>query len=204
MKRTLSVVLEKEPGALVRLISMITRRRFRIESITVGGCESKFYDRMTIVIINDNNCQEQIEGNSVSQLITQLLRLLNVLEVKDITFIPSVQRELILLKIKANKTEKAEILDLMKVFRFNILDTSTSTLILEIIGDPGKIVALETLLVNYKIIELVRTGKVVLMRDSEISSNNVLQFPNSSQNNTFKNTRQISEYENYYLDNNRK
>lgn len=168
MKRTLSVVLEREPGALVRIISMITRRRFKIESITVGGCESKFYDRMTIVIVNDN-CQEQLEGDSVSQLTTQLLRLINVLDVKDITFIPSVQRELILLKIIADKTERAEILDLMKIFRFNILDTSSSTLILEIVGEPEKIMAVETLLANYKIIELSRTGKIVLMRDSEIS-----------------------------------
>nr|QWK41821.1 aceohydroxyacid synthase small subunit [Protohalopteris sp.] len=203
MKRTLSVVLEKEPGALVRIISMITRRRFKIESITVGGCESKYYDRMTIVIINDNR-QEQIEGDSVSQLTTQLCRLINILEVKDITFMPAIQRELILIKIKVNKVERTEILDLMKIFRFNILDTSTSVLILEIVGDPGKIMALETLLANYEIIELVRTGKIGLIRDSAVSSNSVIQFPTFLHNRVLKKSHSMIDYGDYYLKEKRK
>lgn len=176
MKRTLSVILEKESGALVRVISMINRRRFKLESFTVGGCESKYYDRMTIVIINDIY-QEHKEGDSVLQLIKQLRRLINVIEVVDITFTATVQRELVLIKLKANPVERAEILVLMKIFRFKIVDTSTSMLILEITGDPGKIVALEELLRNYEIFELVRTGEIALMRDSSVSSNSVIQFP---------------------------
>lgn len=165
MKRTLSVTLEREPGALIRVISMITRRRFNIESIAVGRCESKYYDRMIIVIHNDNN-QEQREGDSVTQLMTQLRRLITVLEVNDITFISSVQRELILIKLKANKIERAEILNLIKKFRYAIIDTSPSTLVLEVIEDPEKMIDIETLLVNYEIIELVRTGKIGLVLDS--------------------------------------
>jgi len=165
MKRTLSVVLEREPGALVRIISMITRRRFNIESITVGTCESKYYDRMIITIVNDNN-QEQREGDSITQLITQLLRLICVLEVKDITFVPSVQRELILVKIKVNKFERAEIIELIKLFKFTIIDISASTLILELAENPEKIIEFERLLENYEIIELVRTGKIGLIKDS--------------------------------------
>nr|YP_011007035.1 acetolactate synthase small subunit [Phaeostrophion irregulare]WAM64322.1 acetolactate synthase small subunit [Phaeostrophion irregulare] len=176
MKRTLSVILEKEPGALVRIISMINRRRFKLESFTVGGCESKYYDRLIIVIRNDNY-QEQIEGDSVLQLARQLRRLINVLEVIDITFISKVQRELLLIKIKVDRNERSEIVNLMKVFRFKIVDMSPSMIILEISGDPGKINALEEILIGYDIIELIRTGKIGLIRDSLISTNTVTQFP---------------------------
>lgn len=165
MQRTLSLVLEREPGALVRIISMITRRRFNIESITFGACESKYYDRMVITIINDNN-QEQREGDSVTQLIAQLLRLINVLEVKDITFVSSVQRELLLVKIKANTFEKSEIIEYIKLFKFNIIEISSSTIILEFAENPEKILEFERFLENYEVIQLVRTGKIGLVKDS--------------------------------------
>lgn len=172
MKRTLSVITEKDAGGLVRIISLITRRRFQIESITVGACERNGYERITIVVINQRD-----GGDSAKQLTRQLRKLINVVNVKDITYLPTVQRELILIKLEVNFQERAEILNLVQIFRFKIVDVTDYTLILEITSDPGKIMALQKVLEKYKILELIRTGEIGLLRESNVSTASLREYP---------------------------
>ena len=172
MKRTLSVITEKDAGGLVRIISLITRRRFQIESITVGACERNGYNRITIVVINQRD-----GGDSAKQLTRQLRKLINVVNVKDITYLPTVQRELILIKLEVNFQERADILNLVQIFRFKIVDVTDYTLILEITADPGKIIALQKVLEKYKILELIRTGEIGLLRESNVSTASLREYP---------------------------
>nr|QWK43668.1 aceohydroxyacid synthase small subunit [Desmarestia aculeata] len=177
MKRTLSVITEKDAGGLVRIISLITRRRFQIESITVGACERNGYNRITIVVINQRD-----GGDSAKQLTRQLRKLINVVNVKDITYLPTVQRELILIKLEVNFQERAEILNLVQIFRFKIVDVTDYTLILEITADPGKIIALQKVLEKYKILELIRTGEIGLLRESNVSTSSLREYPHAEDN----------------------
>jgi len=177
MKRTLSIITEKDAGGLVRIISLITRRRFQIESITVGACERNGYNRITIVIINQRD-----GGDSAKQLTHQLRKLINIVNVKDITYLPTVQRELILIKLEVNFQERADILNLVHIFRFKIVDVTDYTLILEITADPGKVIALQKVLEKYKILELIRTGEIGLLRESNVSTSSLREYPHAEDN----------------------
>lgn len=172
MKRTISVLVEKDTGGLVRVISLLTRRRFHIESITIAGCERKSYERITIILIN------QSDGvDAGKQLTKQIRKLLNVVNAKDITYLPLVERELVLIKLQVNLSEKAEISNLAQIFRFKITDITDSTVILEITADQGKISALEKILEKYNILELCRTGGIALIRESRVSTLSLKEYP---------------------------
>lgn len=172
MKRTISVLVEKDTGGLVRIISLLTRRRFHIESITMAACERNGYERITIVLLN------QSDGVDAGKQVTkQIKKLINVVHVKDITYLPLVERELILIKLQVNLIERAEISNLAQIFRFKITDITESTLILEITSDPGKIAALEKILENYTILELSRTGGIALVRESSVSTLSLKEYP---------------------------
>jgi acetolactate synthase I/III small subunit len=162
MKHTLSVLVEDESGVLSRIAGLFARRGFNIESLAVGPAEKPGISRITMVVPGDNR--------TVQQLTKQLYKLINVLKVQDVTNIPSVERELMLLKIHASKKYRADILDIAHIFRARIVDISSNCLILEVTGDPGKIVAIEQLLSPYGIMEISRTGKVALIRASNIST----------------------------------
>lgn len=163
MKSIISILIEKESGALVRIVSLINRRRFNIESITIGSSERNSLARLTIVVLNDSDNKDK-----AFQLTKQLRKLINVLEVKDITSIPNLQKELILIKLKISYTERDEILALSKIFKFKIVDVTEQTIMLEFSSNPEKILALEKLLEKYEIIESVKTGKIALIRESRI------------------------------------
>ena len=162
MKYTLSVLVEDESGVLSRIAGLFARRGFNIESLAVGPAEKPGISRITMVVPGDNR--------TVQQLTKQLYKLINVLKVQDVTNIPSVERELMLLKIHASKKYRSDILDIAHVFRARIVDISSNCLIVEVTGDPGNIVAIEQLLSPYKIIEISRTGKVSLIRASNVST----------------------------------
>ena len=172
MKRTVSVLVEKDSGGLARIVSLLTRRRFQIESITMAACERKYYERLTIIIINRDD-----GGDDALQLTRQLRKLLNVVNVQDITSIPSVHRELLLIKLQVNLIERDEILNLAKIFRFKIIDITDSNIMLEVTADPGKIFALQKALEKYKIIELLRTGEIALTRESMVNTSFLENFP---------------------------
>nr|QWK43384.1 aceohydroxyacid synthase small subunit [Egregia menziesii] len=195
MKRTISVLVEKDAGGLLRIISLLTRRRFQIESITMAACERKCYERITIVVINQSD-----GSDAASQLTKQLKKLINVVNAQDITYLPLVQRELVLIKLQVNPIEREELINLSNVFRFNITDITESTLILEVTADPGKITALQKILEKYNILQLSRTGEIALTRESSISTSSLKEYPEfeaDTGRNSFKNIEELF-YKDYY------
>ena len=162
MKHTLSVLVEDESGVLSRISGLFARRGFNIESLAVGPAEKQGISRITMVIIGDNR--------TIEQLTKQLYKLINILKVQDVTDIPCVERELVLLKIKALKENRSAILEIANIFRAKVVDIAFEHLILEVTGDPGKMVAIEQLLNQYGIVEIARTGKISLTRASNVNT----------------------------------
>ncbi len=162
MKHTLSVLVEDESGALSRIAGLFARRGFNIDSLAVGPAESKGISRLTMVVQGDES--------TLQQMTKQLNKLINVLEVLDLTTLPAVERELMLLKVSASSENRGKILDLVQVFRSKVVDVSDNAMTLEVVGDPGKLVALENLLKQYGILEIARTGKVALKRASGVNT----------------------------------
>ena len=189
MKRTISVLIEKDTGGLVRIISLLTRRRFQIESITMGSCERKCYERLTIVVMNQSD-----GSDAARQLTKQLKKLLNVIQVKDITYLPTIERELLLIKLKVSFKERSEILSLAQIFRFKISDISDSIIVLEVTASSGKVAALEKLLQKYTLLELSRTGKIALVRESTVDTSSLNHYPdfnNSIAQNYLENLQEL-------------
>ena len=162
MKHTLSVLVEDESGVLTRIAGLFARRGFNIESLAVGPAEEVGISRITMVVPSDER--------TIEQLTKQLYKLVNILKVEDITNLPCIERELMLIKIKTELDERSKILDIATVFRAHIVDLSENSIIVEATGDPGKIAALEQLLSKFAIQEIARTGKISLVRGSQIST----------------------------------
>lgn len=162
MKHTLSVLVEDEAGVLSRIAGLFARRGFNIESLAVGPAEKKGISRITMVVPGDNR--------TIEQLTKQLYKLINILKVHDITNVPCVERELVLIKIQISTQNRSAILEIASVFRAKIVDLARDFLILEVTGDPGKMVAIEQLLREYGIVEIARTGKISLIRESNINT----------------------------------
>lgn len=162
MKHTLSVLVEDEAGVLSRIAGLFARRGFNIESLAVGPAEKIGISRITMIVNGDNR--------TIEQLTKQLYKLVNILEVQDITDIPSVERELVLIKIHALSDNRSAILEIAHIFRAKIVDMANEYLILEVTGDPGKMVAIENLLGQYGIIEIARTGRIALIRESNVNT----------------------------------
>ena len=162
MKHTLSVLVEDEAGVLSRISGLFARRGFNIESLAVGPAEQKGISRIIMIVPGDNR--------TIEQLTKQLYKLVNILKVQDITNIPSVERELMLLKIRTNLQSRSSILEIANIFRAKIVDMANDYLILEVTGDPGKMVAIEQLLQPYGIVEIARTGKIALIRASNVNT----------------------------------
>ena len=162
MKHTLSVLMEDESGALSRIAGLFARRGFNIDSLAVGPAETQGQSRLTMVVEGDDQ--------TLQQMTKQLDKLVNILQVLDLTRLPAVERELMLLKVSASSTQRSVILDLVQVFRAKVVDVADEALTLEVVGDPGKLVALEKLLNPYGILEIARTGKVALERASGVNT----------------------------------
>jgi acetolactate synthase-1/3 small subunit len=162
MKKTLSITVFNESGVLTRISTVFSSRGFNIESIAVGSTETIGVSRITIVLLGN----DQI----LDQAIKQLNKLVQIIQVKDVTTTPCVERELMLIKIEASKTTRPEIIEIAQIFRAKIVDISEVAIMLEITGDPGKMVVIEELLKKYTILEIARTGKIVLERDLKINT----------------------------------
>ena len=162
MKHTLSVLVQDESGVLSRIAGLFARRGFNIESLAVGPAEKQGISRITMVVPGDSR--------TIEQLTKQLYKLINILKVEDITNIPSVERELVLLKIKVSEKNRSAVLEIASIFRAKVVDIAFEYLILEVTGDPGKMVAIEQLLYQYGIVEIARTGRISLVRASNVST----------------------------------
>lgn len=162
MKQTLSVLVEDEAGVLSRIAGLFARRGFNIESLAVGHAERPGISRLTMVVAGDDQV--------IEQMTKQLLKLVNVLKVRNLSHIPSVERELMLLKVAASQENRARILELVQIFRTKVVDVAEDALTLEVVGDPGKLLALEQVLEPFGILQIVRTGKISLERASGINT----------------------------------
>ena len=162
MKHTISVLVEDEAGVLTRIAGLFARRGFNIESLAVGSAEQLGVSRITMVVPGD----EQI----VEQLIKQLYKLISVLKVQDISQQPCVERELMLIKVNATASNRAEVIEITQIFRARIVDLSEDALTIEVVGDPGKIVAIIQMLNKFGIREIARTGKIALIRESKVNT----------------------------------
>ena len=162
MRHTLSVLVEDESGVLTRIAGLFARRGFNIESLAVGPAEQAGVSRITMVV--------PAEERTIEQLTKQLYKLVNILRVQDITNVPCVERELILLKVNAPNTNRSEILEIVQIFRARVVDLSENSLIIEVTGDPGKMMAIEQILTPFGIMEIARTGKISLVRESKVNT----------------------------------
>lgn len=162
MKHTLSVLVEDEAGVLTRIAGLFARRGFNIESLAVGPAEQVGISRITMVVPGDEQ--------SIEQLTKQLYKLINVLKVQDITNTPCVERELMLIKVNATSTTRLEIVELARVFRAHVVDIAEDALTIEVVGDPGKMVAIIQVLNKFGIREVSRTGKIALTRESGVNT----------------------------------
>jgi len=155
-KHTLVALVENKPGVLNRVASLFRRRSFNIESIAVGSCETPHLSRMTIVVDGTTPTVEQVRK--------QLEKVIDVVRVSDITQEPIVARELALIKVRSTASTRGEIIQIVDIFRANIIDVASDSLTVEVTGDEDKIDSLATLLRGFGIKELARTGRVAMPR----------------------------------------
>ena len=141
MKKTLSITVFNESGILTRISTMFSSRGFNIESIAVGPTETVGISRIIIILPGDTHTLEQVTK--------QLNKLVQVIEVKDLSVCPGVERELMLIKIKASPDIRTEIMEIAEIFKARIVDLSNISITLEVTGDPGKIVTIQELLKRY-------------------------------------------------------
>ena len=161
-KHTLVALVEDKPGVLNRVASLFRRRGFNIDSITVGPSETTNVSRMTIVV----------DGTtlSVEQVRKQLDKLIETVKVSDITGESIVERELALIKVKASPANRSEIIQMVDIFRANIVDVSAESLTIEVTGDEDKMDSLLNLLKPFGIKEACRTGRIAMTRGSASES----------------------------------
>ena len=157
MRHTLSVIVLNSPGVLSRVSGLFFRRGYNIESLTVSATQRPDISRMTIVVEGDAAVLEQV--------VKQLNKQVDVIKVWDISD-TSLSRELALIKVACSGANRSQILEIARVYRANIVDLSPEYIILQLVGSTQKLDALEEVLEDYGIVELVRTGAVALERGS--------------------------------------
>jgi acetolactate synthase-1/3 small subunit len=160
MRHTISVLVENEFGVLARVAGLFSVRGFNIESLTVAETLDPTVSRITLVTRGDDQVLEQIEQ--------QLNKLISVIKVSDFGDSPHVEREMALIKVAADNKSRAEVMNIVDIFRGKVIDVGPQSYIVEITGDEGKIQALTELLRPLGIKEIVRTGKVAMHRGMRI------------------------------------
>jgi acetolactate synthase-1/3 small subunit len=156
MEHTMIAWMEDKPGVLNRVAGLFRRRNFNIESLAVGPSETPGISRMTFVVDGDSRQLRQVQ--------TQLSKLINVTAVQDVTDEPTVIRELALVKVQATSANRAEILQLVDIYRASIIDVAMDSLVIQITGPEERVDSLIKLLETFGIKEMVRTGRVVMVR----------------------------------------
>ena len=155
-KHTLAVLVENRSGVLARVAGLFSRRGYNIDSLAVGVTEDPEISRMTIVVQGDEAVLEQVTK--------QFNKLVDVIKVSDIGEDDAVERELALIKVAADVNTRVEIIQIADIFRARIIDVAPNSMTVEVTGDEGKINAIEKRLRQFGIKEMVRTGKIVLVR----------------------------------------
>lgn len=156
MNRTLIALVEDRPGVLTRVASLFRRRAFNIESLTVGHTEQPGISRMTIVVDSDRTDAQKVAQN--------LYKLVNVIRVEDVTERPIVTRNLALIKVGANGQTRSEVMQIVDTFRARVVDVGLDTLTIEVTGTEEKVEGLVEVLRTFGIMEMVRSGRITMLR----------------------------------------
>ena len=155
-KRTITALVQDKPGVLNRVTSMFRRRGFNIASLAVGHSEIPNLSRMTFVVEGGDAIVEQVTKH--------LHKLIDVIKVTDISEDNVVSRELALIRVKANVQTRSEIMQMVDIFRANIVDVAPESLIIEVTGDEDKVDSLQDLLRSFGVVEVMRTGTIAMGR----------------------------------------
>ena len=155
-KHTIIALVENRPGVLNRMVSLFRRRGFNIESLAVGRSEIAHLSRMTIVVDGTAGMVEQVRK--------QLDKIVDVVRIVELSEEDTISRELALVKVKSTSTTRSEIIQVVDIFRANIVDVGSDSLTVEVTGDDNKINSLLALLQGFGIRELARTGKIAMTR----------------------------------------
>ena len=156
MKHTISVLVENKSGVLARIATLFAARGYNIDSLTVGETDDPTISRMTIVVNGDENILEQVEK--------QLNKLIDIIKLNDFLSVEHIERDLILIKVKADKSTRGEVIQIINIFRAKIIDVSANTVIAEMTGDEEKVNALINMLRPFGIKEMARTGVIAMAR----------------------------------------
>lgn len=165
-RHTLSVLVENRPGVLARVAGLFARRAFNINSLSVSSTERDDISRITVTA--------DVEAVPLEQIIKQLNKLLHVLKIVELKGDEAVERELVMIKVKANERNRSDVLEIVKLFRVRVVDVHPESLTIEATGAEGKLEALLRLLRPFGIIELVRSGAVAVTRGPRALSERVL------------------------------
>jgi len=157
---TIIALVEDRPGVLNRIVSKWRQRSFNIESLAVGHSEVEGLSRMTFVVDANANAE---------QVVRQVDKLIDVVDIRDVSHEDIVAREMAIIKVKATSDTRSQIIDIAEIFKADVLDVAPDSMILEATGEEQKINSLVELLNDYGIIELVRTGKVAMLRGPQTS-----------------------------------
>jgi len=179
--RVLVALVENKPGVLTRVASLFRRRNFNIESLTVGHTDSQEISRMTIVVDATRTNAEMVEHN--------LMKIVNVIDVQDVTHEPAVMRDLALIKVKTDHRTRFEIMQLVEVYRAKVVDVCAESVIIEVTGPESKLNSMVDMLKPYGILEMVRTGLVAMVRGSGYWSG----VPESDENGAGEQTEDAAE-----------
>ena len=156
-KHTLVALVENKPGGLNRVASLMRRRNFNIDSLAVGTTEDPAVSRMTIVIDASKTNAAMVERN--------LYKLVNVIDVQDVTNLPTVVRELALIKVRVNDaTNRGEIKQIADMFQSRVVDVAKDSCMIEVTGEEEKVDSIIKVLEDYGIMEVVRTGRIAMTR----------------------------------------
>ena len=164
MKHTLVARVQDQPGVLNRVASLFRRRAFNIDSLTVGQSEAQGFSRMTFVVDAARVPARLVEEN--------LRKLIPIVDVHDVTHVPTVDRDLALIRVRCAPGERAEVAGLVEIFRGKVVDVAAESVIVEVTGDATKVDGLLELLRPRGILEMVRTGKVAMVRGSAAGNGN--------------------------------
>lgn len=156
-KYILAVLVDNKPGVLTHVSGLISRRAFNIESISAGYTEEQDVTRINIEVSVEDN-------RELDQVVNQLGKLIDVIKIVNLGEVDSIVRELVLLKVKADKDTLSDIRNIVDIFRGNIVDVSPENVVIELTGSRGKIDAICEMMAEFRIIEIARTGAIALSR----------------------------------------
>ena len=156
-KYLLALLVDNRPGVLTHVSGLISRRAFNIESIAAGYTEEEDVTRINIVVSVNNELE-------LDQVVNQLNKLIDIIKIVNLTKFDPIQRELVMIKVKASPATRTDIMNIVEIFRAKIVDINRETMVIELTGEQSKIDALCNVLRDHEIIEIARTGAIALSR----------------------------------------